>query len=329
VAGSSSQTFNESLKSYIRTDIVRLYENLTAGMALSWIRKEAKSDKISYFYVTDEEDRLIGVLPIRKLLLADPEAQLTDLIVRSVIAIPESAALSEAFQLFRQYKFLALPVVDANLRLVGSLDITLFAGRDITDFGYRAELDDIFETIGVKLEGFGSLGPFAAFSRRFPWIIPTIISGTVCALMAGFFEKTISESLVIAFFLALILGLGESVSMQSLSIAISELNKTKPTFLWYIRRVGREILTLLLMGLTTACVIAGVIIVWKSDLAAGLAIGGSIVLSLITAGTIGLSVPAILHALKLDPKIAAGPLALALSDVFTIFFYLGIAALVL
>jgi magnesium transporter len=87
-----------------------------------------------------------------------------------------------------------------------------------------------------------------AFRFRFPWLLATIGSGTICALLAGRFEVTLAKSLVLAFFLTMVLGLSESVSIQSMTVTIQELRATRPTLRWYAQALRREAGTALLLG---------------------------------------------------------------------------------
>ncbi|NLG18238.1 MAG: magnesium transporter, partial [Fibrobacter sp.] len=189
--------------------------------------------------------------------------------------------------------------------------------------------DEVFETIGIRSSVLSYLSPFSAFRHRFPWLVPTLLSGVSCAVLSSLFESTIAESMVLAFFLTLILGLGESVGIQSLTITIRKLHVEWPTWRWFIKAAKKEVITSLLLGLCTGSIIAGIIFFWKGTLITGAAVGLSIVLSLLTATFFGLAVPALLHKTRLDPKVSAGPLVLGLADLFTLFFYFSMAKMIL
>src|SRR5262249_38586617 len=155
-----------------------------------------------------------------------------------------------------------------------------------------------------------------AFRFRFPWLMTTIVSGTACAYLASVYELTLAKSLVLAFFLTLVLGLAESVSIQSMTVTIQALRALHPTRRWYWTAVRRETGTALLLGTACGTIVALIVWLWRGAGPAATAIGGSILLALCAACFFGLSVPATLHALRLDPKIAAGPVTLALTDLF-------------
>ena len=132
-----------------------------------------------------------------------------------------------------------------------------------------------------------------------------------------------------AFFLTMVLGLAESVGIQSMTVTIQALRSTQPTLRWYIGALRREIGTALLLGMACGTAVGLIVWLWRGAGLAAMAIGGSIALALGAACFFGLTVPAVLHALKLDPKIAAGPVTLAFTDIFTLLFYFSLAAVIL
>ena len=197
------------------------------------------------------------------------------------------------------------------------------------DLGGGDPPDDVFEALGFRIAQVRGASPLKAFRFRFPWLTATIASGMLCALLTSVFEVTLQTSIVLAFFLTLVLGLAESVSVQSLTLAIQTLRGVRPTFRWYAGAVWRELRTAVLLGLACGLVVAVIVSVWRGDPWAALVVGGGIGGALVGACFFGLSVPAGLHALKLDPKIAAGPITLALTDVVTLLVYFGLATVVL
>jgi magnesium transporter len=315
---------------YARKDFPLLEADATVEKALETIRQEGVGERVIYFYVDDERKRLVGVVPTRRLLTATPATRLREIMVPRVIALPAEATVLEACEFFVLYKFLAFPLVDAERRVVGIVDTDIFMESilesDEKDEGVR---DDFFEALGFHLAQVRHASPWRIFRYRFPWLLVTVAGGTVCAILAGFFEATLAHSLVIAFFLTMVLGLNESVSTQSMSVTIQALRSVRFTWRWFATAFRRELVTALLLGLACGGFVAVIVWFWRSDARAAGVIGGSIALSLITACLFGLGVPSLLHHLKLDPKIAAGPVTLALADFFALVFYFTSAWMVL
>jgi len=308
-----------------RQDFIALPVSATVEAALAAIRKKATGEEIIYFYVVDEAGRLIGVLPARRLLAAALAQRVSDLMVSRVIAVAATATVLDVCELFVCHRFLAFPVIDHDRRIVGTVDLALLT-QEVVDVSEKERMEDLFQTLGFRVAEVQNASPFKAFRLRFPWLLATITGGTICAFMAGAYETTLAQSLVIAFFLTLVLGLAESVSAQSMTLAVQATHGAPLTWARFQRAFRKELATALLLGMASGLLVACVVWLWRHSLWAAAVIGLSIVLSVITACLMGFLVPSLLRRLKLDPKIAAGPVALALADIFTLLFYFNIAS---
>src|SRR6476646_9098057 len=119
--------FNSPIVDHARKDFPLLDAEMSVAQALERIRREGVGERVIYFFATDAESRLVGVLPTRRLLTAPLDARLEEIMVRRVVAIPASATVLEACEFFVLYKFFAFPVVDSERRIVGVVDVSLFA----------------------------------------------------------------------------------------------------------------------------------------------------------------------------------------------------------
>src|SRR5438034_2365622 len=330
--------FDASVVDHARKDFPLLRAGMTVGQALERIRREGIGERVIYFYAIDEQERLVGVVPTRRLLTVPLEMPLREIMVPRVVAIPATATILDACEFFVLYKFLAFPIVDEQRRVVGIIDANLFA-EEILEAGETEDRSrsrgavpvgpEFFEALGFRLEQIRGASAWRAFRIRFPWLLVTVAGGTLSAILAGFFEATLAGSLIIAFFLTMVLGLNESVSMQSMSVTIHALRSVSVTWDWLALAFRRELATAVLLGLSCGSVVCAIAWVWRDDLRAAAVIGGSIALSLVTACAFGLAVPSLLHRLKLDPKIAAGPVTLVLADFIALVIYFTSAWLVL
>lgn len=309
-------------------DLPLLHETLTIQEAIDHIYQHGVSERIIYFYVVDENERLVGVLPTRRLLSAARESRVSDAMIRNVVALPKTATVYDACDFFILYKFLAIPIVDDDRHLLGVVDVNVFTDELVT-LNEPDKHGDIFETIGFRFSEIRNASPLKAFKYRFPWLLATIASGTLSALLVGVYELTLSASLLLAFFLTLVLGLGESVSIQSMTVTVQMLNVQAPTMEWFRKAIWKEWVSALYLGGASGAIVAGVVYLWQGDAMAAGIIGGSILMSMMAACLIGLLIPTLLHALKLDPKIAAGPITLALADLCTLVIYFSFATMAL
>lgn len=300
--------------------------SLTIGGALEFVRAKGLQDKIIYLYVTDAEGVLKGVLPTRRLLTEPLGKPIAECMIPRVVAIPVKATLLEACEFFVLHKFLAFPIVDANRRILGIVDVTVFTD-EVLDLAERKQTEDVFQSLGFRVSEVTHASARKAFALRFPWLLATIGGGTLCALLTGAFAETLEQQLLLAFFLTLVLGLGESVAAQSLAVTLQAMHQSNPTIKWLLGAVKKEFATAMFLGGSCGALVGLVVFTWHRDFLAAGSIGLSIFLSMTTACLLGVLVPSISRALKMDPKVAAGPLTLALADVCTLLAYFGLATL--
>src|SRR5216110_3914255 len=250
--------FDAPVVEHARKDFPLLNADMTIREALERIRREGVGERVIYFYAIDEEKRLVGVVPTRRLLTAPLEIALREVMVRRVVAVPAKATVLDACEFFVLYKFHAFPVVDEQRRVVGIVDANLFAEEvleagDTEDRSRSREAvpvgPEIFEALGFRLEQIRGASPWRALRFRLPWLLVTVVGGTLSAILAGFFEATLAGSLVIAFFLTMVLGLNESVSMQSMTVTIQALRANTLTRRWFFHNLRREMVTAILLGL--------------------------------------------------------------------------------
>lgn len=308
---------------HMRTDLARVHVDHTVGEALESLRQSPPPSRIVYFYVVDAEGRLQGVIPTRGLLLSPPESRISDIMLRNAVAVPASATVLDACEFFVFHRFLAFPVVDAERRLVGAIDVELYTDelRDL-----RGGLDDdLFQLIGVHLTRARRAGLMNSFHSRFSWLMCNIGGGVVCAFLCGLFEADLKHAVALAMFIPVVLALSESVSIQSLTLSLQLLHGKPPSWLSIGQKLCREFSVGLMLGGASSFVVGVVALVWIGQWELVGAILGGITFGVACAAVSGTMVPNLLHRLKLDPQVAAGPLALAITDVVTLFCYFGFA----
>jgi len=248
--------------------------------------------------------------------------------MKRVFSLPSTATLLNACEVFILHKFLAIPVVDAEKRFLGIIDVGIFTD-EVMEIGQGGGNDQLFQSIGLHVQELRNASPWRAFAMRFPWLTVTMLGGGFCALMAEAFSATLRERVVLSVFLALVLGLSEAVSSQSLALTSQSLPAVRIRWRWLRTRLLREALTAALLGLLTAGAVAMLVALFWHDRLASAAIGCSVFISVISASLLGILIPVILRMLRCDPKIAAGPITLAVADLVTVSIYLMAARLIL
>lgn len=320
----TAENMSDPITAWMHRDMLALRKSDTAAEATERFRRVNLRDKIVYLYVLDEEERLAGVVPVRRLLGSDGAATVESLMVTSVVSIPASDDVLAASETFLTHRLLALPVVDDDRRLLGVVDLNLFTDDVLT--AAQQQMDSAFQLIGVHVNLGRRVSSWRSFRDRFPWLLCNIASGVACAFIASRFELLLSEVVVLAMFLTVVLALGESVSMQSMTITLQGLIGPVPRLRQILLSLRKEFTTSALLGLGCGAIVGMVVFAWRGRAMEGLAIGGSIVLSIVTACLLGVAIPAAVHMLRIDPKISAGPIVLASADIATLLFYFGTAS---
>src|SRR4029450_5211125 len=194
--------FSAPVVDHARKDFPLLRAGMTVGEALERLRREGVGERVIYFYAIDEQERLVGVVPTRRLLTASLEMPLREIMVPRVVAIPATATILEACEFFVLYKFLAFPVVDEQRRVIGIIDANLFA-EEILEAGDSEGREagtpvaqvspEFFEALGFHIEQIRGGSPWRIFRFRFPWLLVTVTGGTLSAILPRFFEATLAR----------------------------------------------------------------------------------------------------------------------------------------
>src|SRR5262249_35552606 len=143
--------FDTPVVEHARKDFTLMDVHMNIGEALERIRREGVGERVIYFHAIDEEKRLVGVVPTRRLLTAPLQTALRDVMVRRVVAVPAKATVLDACEFFVLYKFLAFPVVDEQRRVVGIIDANLFA-EEILEAGDTEDRSRSGEAVPVGPE---------------------------------------------------------------------------------------------------------------------------------------------------------------------------------
>jgi magnesium transporter len=318
----SAAQLHEPILPLARPPQVVLGPDQTIDEALRAIRAAASASSIHYFYVVDAGGRLVGVVPTRRVLSAEPEHKIVDVMVDNVVAIPDWATVLVASEYFATRRLLAFPVVDGKGVLLGVVDVSLFTD-EVIDLARRT-YDDIFQLIGVH--GTAQRSTLDAFRDRFPWLLCNIAGGLLAAFIASQFEHLLKEVVVLALFIPIVLALGESVSMQALSLTLQSFTDGPFVMKRLLASLWKEFKTAVLLGVGCGGMVAGVVIVWRGEMAVAAVIFGAIAVSMLVACLLGVAFPTVLRLIKADPRIAAGPVVLAAADVATLLFYFGFGA---
>ena len=293
----------------------------TLADALAKARALPSTQIILYCYVVDENDRMVGVVPIRRLLTNPVESRVADVMITDVVAIPSWATVLVAAEYFVNRRFLAFPVVEADGRLVGVVDVNSF-NEDVLALA-KQSFEGIFQLIGIHATS--ALTPWSSYKDRFPWLLCNVGGGLLCAFILSRYEETLEAAVVLALFIPVVLALAESVSIQSVTLTLQNMQNGPVQWKQFGRALTTELMTALLLGIACGSTVGLASWVWKREALVAVVLAGSIAAAMFTACAFGVVLPTLLRLAKADPKIAAGPIVLAMTDLAALLFYFTIA----
>ena len=182
------------------------------------------------------------------------------------------------------------------------------------------------QLIGLSRQESRANSAWKSFRWRLPWLGFNLAGGLVCAAIAAHLNGIPGKRLLLlTMFIPLVLTLSESVSMQSMSLSLQFLHTRGVPWKRVLRRGGLEWRTAGLLGLCLGLAATLLSMLWGGGHQPALVVGGSICLAIIGSATIGATMPVLLHLLRLDPRVASGPVALMVTDIITTAIYVGLA----
>lgn len=310
--------------SIMTTEYISVLQTQTAAETLQQMKLEApEAETIYYTYVLDESKRLVGVLSLRDLIVADGDELIGDIMSENVVSISVGRNQEEIAQMVRDYDFLAVPVVDFQNHLLGIITVD-----DIMDV-MEEEASDDYSKFAALIDFDGSTtSPTASAKKRLPWLITLLFLGIITAKLIDSFEATLNQVSIMAIFIPLIAGMAGNAGTQSLAVAVrglatDEYGKDISKF----KMIMKELTTGLLIGVACGILVTLVVYVWKGpeNLFLGVLVGITIFATLIIANLSGALIPLLMERLKIDPAVASGPFITTLNDITSVLIYFGLA----
>ncbi len=307
--------------SLMTTEFVSIEAHQTVSEAMEILRNEAPTaETIYYIFVIDKHKKLVGVISLRDLIVADSSDTIAQHMNDFVVSVSVSEDQEEVAKVMRDYDFLALPVVDFQGRLAG-----IITHDDIADVIDEEASDDYSKFAGLTDVDAVYKNSISAAKKRLPWLIILLFLGMLTASLIGRFEETLEQVAILAVFLPLIAGMAGNTGTQSLAVAIRRLTigDLEEESRW--KMVRREAGTGFITGAVCGLLIVAIIYVWKKSLFLGFLVGFSLFFTLIVATISGAIIPLIMQKLKIDPAVASGPFIQTLNDILSVLIYFGLA----
>ncbi len=304
------------------TEMIVVNENWSMPECVKHMRAQAEDmDEIYNVYVVDNDDKLRGIFPLKKMITHPSVSKIKHVMETSPVVVKADTPIDEVALDFEKYDLVAMPVVDSIGRLVGriTVDDVMDQVREATERDYQ-----LASGLSTDVETDDSI--FTQTKARLPWLLIGIAGGLGNSLILGHYEGSLAAIPALAAFIPLIGGTGGNVGIQSSAIVVQGLaNGTLD-----VKNSGRQILKELFAGLINASIISLLVFIYNlivnpSEYIATLAVSASLFAVVIFASVFGTFVPLTLERFKIDPALATGPFISITNDIIGMVIYMTIS----
>ncbi|MCE5745933.1 magnesium transporter [Staphylococcus pseudintermedius] len=303
------------------TEYISLTINTPVHEALMRVKDQAPDAETIYvIFVVDEDKKLVGVISLRDLIIAENDAYIEDIMSERVISANVADDQEDVAQTMRDYDFIAMPVVDYQNHLLGIITID-----DIVDVMDEEASEDYSRLAGVSDIDSTDDTIFQTALKRLPWLLILTVLGMITASILGSFEETLEKVALLAAFIPIISGMSGNSGTQSLAVSVRNIStgdiKEKSKIKLALRESGSGFLT----GITCAVSLSLIIMLLYGQPYLALIVGTSLTIAMTVGTTIGSVIPLVINRLGIDPAVASGPFITTINDIVSMLIYFGLA----
>lgn len=310
----------ESAGRLMQTDFIAVPPFWTVGQTIDYCRETADlPDDFYEIHVVDPTYRLVGVVPLDRLLRSKRPVGISDLVEEEGFVVRADQDREEVARLFERHNLISLPVVDDGRRLVG-----VVTADDVVDVVKEEAEEDFRAMHGVGDEELSSSVMYTT-RNRFLWLFVNLLTAFLAASVIGAFEDTIAKIVALAALAPIVAGQGGNAATQTMTVAVRALGTRELGRLNIRRFVTREIMVSLINGLAFAVIVGLIVWAWYQDPRLGFVIGGAMVGNLVAGGLAGVAIPLAVEKVGGDPAVISGVFVTTVTDCVGFFAVLGLA----
>jgi len=304
------------------TEMIVVNENWSMPECIKQMRMQAEDmDEIYYVYVVDNDQRLRGILPLKKLITHPSVSKIKNVMETEPVSVKTDTPIDEVALDFEKYDLVAMPVIDTIGRLVGRITVD-----DVMDQVRESSERDYQLASGLSSDVDADDSIIAQTKARIPWLLIGIGSGILASIILASFESQLAAMTALALFIPIIGGTGGNVGVQASAIVVQSLANGSLEIRHFTSQLGKEFL----IGLMNATVISGVILIYNliampDNLAVTLSVTVSLFIVVMFATILGTVVPLTLEKLHINPALATGPFIQISNDIVGLMIYVAIS----
>jgi magnesium transporter len=303
---------------------VAVHEEASVAQAIEHVRKAASAEQAFYLYVVDDHDHLVGVVPFRRLITADPATPVNLIREEEVVSVTPDTDQEEVARQVAKYNLLAVPVVNQSRKLLGTITVD-----DVIDIIQEEATEDIHRLAGVAADETVFDPPRAVFTKRLLWRLVNLATAILAASVIGLFEGSIQSLAMLAVFMPIVASMGGISTTQTATVVIRglALGDMTAAHLWRVLR--KELSLALTTGAANGLVMMAIAYLWKGQFLLSLILGVALLFNMLVAAVVGVLIPLSLKTFRIDPAIASSVIITTFTDVFGFFSFLGLATLLI
>ena len=297
-------------------ELIKVNINWNVSECVVELRKQAEEiDEVHTVYVVDDKQRLVGIISLKKLILASPETKINTLVFDDIILVKADATNMEVSRIMDKYDLVVLPVVNSINQLIGRITID-----DVVDLIVEEAEKDYQMLSGISEDVESSDSVWQLTRARFPWLLIGMFGGIAGANVIGVFESEAIKTPALMAFIPLIVAMGGNVGIQSSALVVQGLaNKTLRGSL--IAKLIKELGVGLVNGFLCAALLFLVNFFTLEETRLSISISLSLLSVIVFAAIFGTWIPLAFHKIKVDPALATGPFITTANDVFGLLLY--------
>jgi magnesium transporter len=307
----------------MNTDFMALAPTTTAQGAIDKIRERGELESFFYLYVVDQENKLVGVVPIRNLVIAPRDRTLSEMMIADPLKGDVFMDQEEAARIVAKYELLALPIVDEGGRLEGIITVD-----DVIDIIKEESTEDMYKMAGLAEEDRVFTPISRSVKMRLPWTMLNLLTTGLAASVVTIFQGTITEVVALVTFMPIVAGVGGNGATQTATVIIRGIALGELEFSSAWKAIVKQVSVNVCLAVAAGAVIALIAALWQGNPILGFVLALAMILNLgLVAGLSGAVIPLLLKAMKFDPALGSGIIVTGLTDAFGFLSFLGLATL--
>ena len=305
-------------------EMVRVREDVSLEVVLRYLRRlHELPDHTDQIFVVDRQDKLLGILALSRLLVSEPEVDVSEVMDTDYLTLNPLDSDADAAGAFERYDLVSAPVIDDQGRLIGRVTIA-----EVVDVIQEDSQEQALSRAGLQEEDM--FAPvYSAIKNRAPWLLVNLCTASVASFVASRFEETVSQIVILAFLMSIVAGIGGNSGNQTMTMIIRALAVGRVTGSNVWQLVKREMIVTFLVGACGSLVTATFAWMISRSLGVALVMMAAMICNMLIGAVLGVLIPIMRDRFGKDPAMGSSVLLTFATDSLGFFIFLGLASLFL